>query len=142
MDNQARAQLLRSKVGEPSGLNASLRFDCGAEGAIGRMWHVGEDKGLLTPRRVNGARICSRRDRARLALILRSLAIGAPLSAIKQSLDMYGTHGEGRVPQLRFVLERTVRASAELETKRAHIDASLAELRVINATVRNELNHQ
>ena len=31
-----------------------------------------EDKGLLTPDRVNGARIFSRRDRARLALILRA----------------------------------------------------------------------
>ena len=99
-----------------------------------------EDKGLLSPRRVNGARVYSRRDRARLALILRSKAIGAPLSEIKQYLDMYGAHGEGRVQQLRFVLERTDKAIAELETKRAHIEASLAELRVINATVREKLD--
>lgn len=99
-----------------------------------------EDKGLLSPRRVNGARVYSRRDRARLALILRSKAIGAPLSEIKQYLDMYGAHGEGRVQQLRFVLERTDKAIAELETKRAHIEASLAELRIINATVREKLN--
>ncbi|HRD85438.1 MAG TPA: MerR family transcriptional regulator, partial [Rubrivivax sp.] len=38
-----------------------------------------EDKGLLAPRRVNGARVYTRRDRARLALILRSKAIGASL---------------------------------------------------------------
>lgn len=99
-----------------------------------------EDKGLLKPRRVNGARVYSRRDRARLALILRSKAIGAPLSEIKQYLDMYGAHGEGRVQQMRFVLERTDRAISELETKRAHIEASLAELRVINAAVREKLN--
>ena len=98
-----------------------------------------EDKGLLSPRRVNGARVYSRRDRARLALILRSKAIGAPLSEIKQYLDMYGAHGEGRVQQLRFVLERTDKAIAELEIKRAHIEASLAELRVINAAVREKL---
>jgi hypothetical protein len=31
-----------------------------------------EDKGLLSPRRINGTRVYTRRDRARLALILRS----------------------------------------------------------------------
>ena len=98
-----------------------------------------EDKGLLKPRRINGARVYTRRDRARLALILRSKAIGAPLSEIKHFLDLYGTHGEGRAQQLRFVLERTDAAIAGLEQKRAHIEATLAELRVINAAVRKQL---
>ena len=98
-----------------------------------------EDKGLLKPRRVNGARVYTRRDRARLALILRSKAIGAPLPEIKHYLDLYGPHGEGRVQQLTFVLERTDAALRALETKRQHIDATLAELRVINAAVRRQL---
>ncbi|MGL6110979.1 MAG: MerR family transcriptional regulator [Rubrivivax sp.] len=98
-----------------------------------------EDKGLLLPRRVNAARVYTRRDRARLALILRSKAIGAPLSEIKHYLDLYGAHGEGRAQQLRFVSERTGQAIADLERKREHIDATLAELRVINATVRKAL---
>ena len=98
-----------------------------------------EDKGLLSPRRINGTRVYTRRDRARLALILRSKAIGASLAEIKHYLDMYGAHGEGRTQQLKFVLDRTDKAIAELETKRAHIEASLAELRVINATVRKHL---
>ena len=99
-----------------------------------------EDKALLQPRRINGTRVYSKRDRARLALILRSKAIGAPLSEIKHYLDLYGTHGEGRVKQMRFVVERTDLAIGELETKRAHIDASLAELRVINSAVRKHLH--
>jgi DNA-binding transcriptional MerR regulator len=98
-----------------------------------------EDKGLLAPRRVNGARVYTRRDRARLALILRSKAIGAPLAEIKHYLDLYGAHGEGRVQQLRFVLQRTDAAIAALEEKRAHIEATLAELRVINGEVRKQL---
>jgi DNA-binding transcriptional MerR regulator len=98
-----------------------------------------EDKGLLSPRRINGTRVYTRRDRARLALILRSKAIGASLAEIKHYLDMYGAHGEGRTQQLKFVLDRTDKAIVELETKRAHIEASLAELRVINATVRRHL---
>jgi DNA-binding transcriptional MerR regulator len=98
-----------------------------------------EDKGLLSPRRVNGARVYTRRDRARLALILRSKAIGAPLAEIKHYLDLYGAHGEGRVQQMKYVLDRTSKAIADLERKREHIDATLAELRVINETVRRHL---
>jgi len=98
-----------------------------------------EDKGLLKPRRINGARVYTRRDRARLALILRSKAIGASLAEIKHYLELYGAHGEGRAQQLRFVAERTGQAIAGLERKREHIDATLAELRVINASVRKAL---
>ena len=99
-----------------------------------------EDKGLLTPRRVGGTRVYTRRDRARLALILRSKTIGASLAEIKHYLDLYGAHGEGRAQQMKFVLDRTDMTIAELETKRAHIEATLAELRVINNTVRKQLN--
>ena len=98
-----------------------------------------EDKGLLAPRRVNGTRVYTRRDRARLSLILRAKAIGSSLAEIKHYLDLYGTHGEGRTVQMKYVLDRTSKAIAELEQKRAHIDASLAELRIINATVRRGL---
>ena len=101
-----------------------------------------EDKDLLKPRRINGTRIYTRRDRARLALILRSKAIGASLAEIKHYLDLYGTHGEGRLQQMKFVLARTDAAIAELETKRSHIEATLAELRVINAEVRKQLGQK
>jgi len=98
-----------------------------------------EDKGLLAPRRVNGMRVYTRRDRARLALILRSKAIGASLADIKQYLDLYGTAGEGRRQQAEWLLGRTDAAIAELEQKRAHIEATLAELRLINSEVRRHL---
>ena len=101
-----------------------------------------EDKDLLKPRRINGTRVYTRRDRARLALILRSKAIGASLAEIKHYLDLYGTHGEGRLQQMKFVLARTDAAIAELETKRSHIEATLAELRVINAEVRKQLGQK
>ena len=98
-----------------------------------------EDKGLLAPRRINGARVYTRRDRARLSLILRAKAIGSPLAEIKRYLDLYGDHGEGRAQQLSYVISRTDTAIAELERKRAQIDETLAELRVINATCRRQL---
>ncbi len=112
---------------------------CQAFGITPRALRFYEDKGLLAPRRINGTRIYTRRDRARLALILRSKAIGASLAEIKQYLDMYGQHGEGRTQQLKWVLQRTDASIAELEQKKAHIEATLAELRLINSTVRAQL---
>jgi DNA-binding transcriptional MerR regulator len=115
---------------------------CGEFGITLRTIRFYEDKGLLAPRRINGTRVYTRRDRARLALILRSKAIGATLDEIRHYLDLYGDHGEGRVQQMKFVLERTDATIRELELKRAHIDASLAELRVINAEVRKQLERR
>ena len=69
----------------------------------------------------------------------RGIPVSPAGNEIKQFLDMYGAHGEGRVQQLTYVLDRTDAAIVELEQKRAHIDATLAELRVINAAVRNKL---
>ena len=112
---------------------------CNEFGITLRALRFYEDKELLAPRRINGARVYTRRDRARLALILRAKAIGSPLSEIKRYLDLYGDHGEGRVQQLGYVIERTDAAIQELEQKRAQIDETLAELRVINASCRGHL---
>lgn len=112
---------------------------CSAFGISLRALRFYEDKGLLAPRRVNGARVYSRRDRARLALILRAKAIGSPLSEVKRYLDLYGDHGEGRSQQLSYVIARTDTAIEELEQKRARIDQTLAELRLINASCRKHL---
>jgi DNA-binding transcriptional MerR regulator len=112
---------------------------CREFGISARAIRFYEDKGLLSPRRINGARVYTRKDRARLALILRAKAIGSSLSEIKHYLDLYGARGEGRVQQLRYVLQRTDDAIAELEQRRAHIDTTLGELRLINDTVRAHL---
>ena len=98
-----------------------------------------EDKGLLAPRRINGARIYTRRDRARLALILRAKSIGSSLADIKRYLDLYGSHGEGRAQQLHYVIERTDKEIAELEKKRTQIDELLDELRLINSTCKKQI---
>ena len=98
-----------------------------------------ETKGLLAPRRINGTRVYNQVDRARLMRILRAKSLGTPLAEIKHYLDMYGQHGEGRIQQLTYVVEKTDAAIAELEAKRAQIDASLAELRLINQRSRESL---
>ena len=112
---------------------------CERYGVSPRALRFYETKGLLAPRRINGTRVYSKVDRARLKRILRAKSLGSPLSEIKQYLDMYGQHGEGRIQQLTYVIEKTDKAIAELEAKRAQIDASLAELRMVNERSRNTL---
>ncbi len=97
-----------------------------------------EDKGPLAPRRVNGARVHTRRDRSRLSLILHVEASGSSPAQISHCLDLYGAQGEGRTVQMNSVLDGTSKALAEL-SRSAHIDASLAEFRIIDATVKRGL---
>ena len=112
---------------------------CAEFGVTPRAVRFYEDKGLLAPRRINNTRVYTRRDRTRLALILRSKALGTPLAEIKTFLELYGAHGEGKVQQAKWVLSRTDKAIAALEAKRAHIDATLSELRVINDAMRRTI---
>ena len=50
--------------------------------------------------------------------------------------------GEGRAQQLSYVIERTDQEIVDLEKKRAQIDETLAELRVINTYSRNQLQER
>lgn len=134
----AREAVASHRENEPEALFGIAEL-CAEFDVTARAVRFYEDKGLLAPRRINGTRVYTQRDRVRLRLILRAKAIGSKLSEIKQYLDLYGAHGEGRTRQLRFTLERTDAAIRELEAKRAHIEATLAELRVINESVRQQL---
>ncbi len=138
----AARQVVASHRDEPTGELFGIGELCGEFGISPRALRFYEAKGLLEPRRVGGVRVYTRRDRARLALILRSKAIGATLAEIKHYLDLYGARGEGRAQQLKYVIARTDEAIGELERRREHIDATLAELRVINATAREQLSHK
>jgi DNA-binding transcriptional MerR regulator len=112
---------------------------CERYGVSPRALRFYETKGLLAPRRINGTRVYSHIDRARLTRILRAKSLGTSLSEIKHYLDMYGQKGEGRIQQLTYVIEKTDEAIKELEAKRAQIDTSLAELRLINQRSRATL---
>jgi DNA-binding transcriptional MerR regulator len=94
-----------------------------------------EDKGLLAPRRINGGRAYTRRDRVRLGLILRGKAVGMSLAEIEHILSLYGERGEGHAAQLEYLIARIDTATAELDQRRRHIEAMLGEL----GEVRNDL---
>jgi len=91
-----------------------------------------EAKGLLSPRRVNGSRVYTKRERVRLMLLLRAKSIGFSLAEIKHVLDLYGEHGEGKPKQVAFVAEKIGEIIKELEQKQANLTATLEELREIH----------
>jgi DNA-binding transcriptional MerR regulator len=87
-----------------------------------------EDRGLLAPRRVGLNRIYGRRDRARLALILRGKRLGFSLSDIREMLDLYDL-GDGQIEQMRVTLRKSRDRLAALERQRKDLDEAIGELR-------------
>jgi DNA-binding transcriptional MerR regulator len=98
-----------------------------------------EDKGLLAPRRINGGRAYTRRDRVRLGLILRGKAVGMSLAEIEHILSLYGEHGEGHARQLDYLVGRIDAAMAELSERRRNIEAMVAELGEVRAVLQRTL---
>ncbi len=98
-----------------------------------------EDKGLLSPRRINGGRAYTRRDKVRLKLIQRGKDMGLSLAEIKHVLDLYGERGEGKVKQMEFILGRIDEAMAMLQARRDSIDVTLVEMKLIRGAFAKEL---
>jgi DNA-binding transcriptional MerR regulator len=89
-----------------------------------------EAKGLVAPQRAGAVRVFTRRDRARLLLVLRGKRLGFSLGDIREYLDLYDA-GRNQTGQIKLLLERTQRRIHELESKRRDLDQTLAELRAV-----------
>jgi DNA-binding transcriptional MerR regulator len=89
-----------------------------------------ESKGLLAPKRVGVNRIYTRRDRARLQLILRGKRLGFSLEEIAEYLGLYAADN-GQITQTRVLLQRVEHSIEELEGKERDIAMALSELRSI-----------
>ena len=87
-----------------------------------------ESKELLTPIRVGTKRLFTRRDRARLALILRGKRFGFSLEDIRQTLDLYDRDG-GKTAQRQKAYELAMKRLAEMEAQRAELDVAIADLK-------------
>ena len=101
-----------------------------------------EDKGLLSPQRINGGRAYTRRDQVRLSLILRGKAIGMSLSEIEHIMELYGQQGEGKARQLEYLIDRINATAAELTARKQHIEATLSELDMIRAEMERDLKQK
>lgn len=97
-----------------------------------------EDKGLVEPRRVGNTRLYSRRDRARLKLILLGKRVGLSLQDISELLDLYDPEGDNRL-QLERAEAKGTEQLARLREERASLNAAIVELDDTLATVRAQL---
>lgn len=100
----------------------TTEFECTA-----RALRFYEDEGLINPSRVGLARVYSKRDRARLAWIMRAKNVGFSLGEIKEMIDLYDLD-DGRVEQRRVTVEKCRTHIAKLKRQRADIDSSIKEL--------------
>jgi DNA-binding transcriptional MerR regulator len=97
-----------------------------------------EDKGLLSPDRDGTTRLYTRRDIARLKLILLGRKVGFSLREVKQMLDLYDPKGSN-AKQLKLALEKSERQLGRLEKQRASIGEAIDELTNMIGTVRSLL---
>ncbi|MEP3232230.1 MAG: MerR family DNA-binding transcriptional regulator [Hyphomicrobiales bacterium] len=86
-----------------------------------------EDKNLIHPRRDGVTRIYSRRDRARLKLVLMGKRVGFSLKEIKEMLDLYDLK-DGQSTQLKVSLKRFNEQIALLEKQKQDVEQAIGEL--------------
>ena len=86
-----------------------------------------EAKELLSPLRDGTRRFFTRRDRARLKLILRGKRFGFSLEDIRQTLDLYGP-GRSDDAQRKKACELAVARLSSMVAQRAELDVAIAEL--------------
>ncbi|MGB0966415.1 MAG: MerR family transcriptional regulator [Litorivicinus sp.] len=97
-----------------------------------------EDKGLLAPTRVGSRRVYTRRDRARLQLILRGKRLGFSLGEIAEYLDLYD-QDPTQVAQSKLLLEKVAQRRSALEQQLVDIRDTLADLDDIQRQIQDRL---
>lgn len=106
----------------------TIRQMCDAFEVTPRTLRFYEQKELLFPIREGQKRLFTKRDRARLTLILRGKRFGFSLEEIRQLLELYYV-GDQQETQLTRTLEVASERLDDLERRRAELDDAIDEMR-------------
>ena len=106
----------------------TIRQMCDAFDLTPRTLRFYEQKELLFPIRQGMNRLFTRRDRARLKLILRGKRFGISLEEIRQVLDLYD-RDNGQEMQLHRALDIARERLAAMEQQRADLDLAIDDLK-------------
>jgi len=117
----------------------TIRQMCDAFDVTPRTLRFYESKELLFPIRDGQKRLFTRRDRARLKLILRGKRFGFSLEEIRQLLELYHV-GDQQETQLKRTLEVAQLRLEDLEQRRQELDAAIADMRAQMGLVREMLS--
>lgn len=112
----------------PSDDLMTIREMCDAFEVTPRTLRFYEAKELLAPRRDGQKRLFTKRDRARLKLILRGKRFGFSLEDIRQLLDLYDA-GDQQATQLRRTYDLARKRLAAMVAQRDELDLAIAELK-------------
>lgn len=93
-----------------------------------------EDKGLIAPQRVGSTRIYSRREVARMQLILRGKKLGFTIREVKEFLDLYDADPQ-HLEQMRQLLMRVRDRMTILGRQKTALEQTLEELAAIEQEV-------
>ena len=106
----------------------TIREMCDTFDVTPRALRFYEAKELLSPIRQGTRRLFTRRDRARLKLILRGKRFGFSLEETRHLLDLYAMD-DGQQTQLAETYALAERHLAQMEAQRAELDEAITELR-------------
>lgn len=98
-----------------------------------------EARGLISPTRRGSQRSYSRRDRARLTIILRAKNLGFSLEDVAEYLKLYDADPSQQV-QTTMLLSKVEATIGDLQRKRADLDRTLRELKEIRARALQHLD--
>ncbi len=105
----------------------TIREMCDAYDVTPRTLRFYEAKELLSPIREGQRRLYTKRERARLKLILRGRRFGFSLEEIRQLLELYDIDQKGET-QLRAVYEAARARLADMVSQRDELTQAIAEL--------------
>lgn len=136
-------QDLRADIASPGSADARTGTDAAGDNALLGIQDVArklgvtlralrfyENEGLIKPERVGTTRVYTRREIARMQLILRGKRLGFSIREIAEFLDLYDADPEHK-EQMQRLIDKVRERLSELEEQRVALELTIEELTTI-----------